>query len=295
MRAMRLAAPAVLIATLLLWAGNWIVARAVRHEISPAIATMLRQLIVIWILLPFVFSTMRAELAKLDAAKWRTLLALGFFGGGLHLAMQWLGLHYTTATSATLYLSVSPIFILLLAGPVLGEKIRRRQWAGVFVSLCGVVLIGTQGNLNEVGFNPGDALALASMLMWGAYTVWLRLRRDTLDTPHFLAVICALGFAFVSPWGIWEFLHDQTPNLSAAGMLAVAYSAIGSMLLAYAGWNYAVKRLGAARAGAAMHLTPAFAVILAAIFLGEYPVWYHFAGLALILAGVTISSASSSR
>jgi drug/metabolite transporter (DMT)-like permease len=31
-------------------------------------------------------------------------------------------------------------------------------------------------------------------------------------------------------------------------------------------------------------------VLLAAIFLGEYPRWYHFAGIALILAGIALSS-----
>lgn len=61
-----------------------------------------------------------------------------------------------------------------------------------------------------------------------------------------------------------------------------------------------MTRLGAARAGATMHLMPAFGVLLAAIFLGEYPRWFHFAGIALILAGVALSSlkassASSSR
>jgi drug/metabolite transporter (DMT)-like permease len=70
----------------------------------------------------------------------------------------------------------------------------------------------------------------------------------------------------------------------------VAYSAIGSLLLAYAGWSYVVTRLGAARAGATMHLMPAIAVVLAALFLGEYPRWFHFAGLALILAGVALSA-----
>jgi drug/metabolite transporter (DMT)-like permease len=51
-----------------------------------------------------------------------------------------------------------------------------------------------------------------------------------------------------------------------------------------------VTRLGAARAGATMHLMPALAVVLAAIFLGEYPHWFHFAGIALILSGVALAS-----
>jgi drug/metabolite transporter (DMT)-like permease len=222
------------------------------------------------------------------------LLAIGVFGGGLHLAFQWLGLHYTTATSATLYLSTAPIFILLLARPLLGERIVQRQWLGVAVSFCGVALIGTQGRLltglQQLTFNVGDALALLSMAFWGAYTVFLRMRRDDLDTPEFLTLLCGMGLVTMLPWVAWEILNDARTQLSTAGALAVLYSAVGSLLLAGWGWTYVVKRVGAARAGVTMHLMPGIAVVLSMIFLGEYPFWYHGAGIALILAGVGLSS-----
>ena len=76
-------------------------------------------------------------------------------------------------------------------------------------------------------------------------------------------------------------------------MGAILYSAIGSLLIAYAGWSYVVARLGAARAGVTLHLMPAFGVVLSAIFLGEYPLWYHFAGIALILAGVALAASGN--
>jgi drug/metabolite transporter (DMT)-like permease len=284
----------VLAATLLLWSGNWIVARAVRDDIAPGIATAGRLIVVLLILLPFTYGNLITK-ARATTNQARTiLLALGFFGGGLHLAFQWLGLHYTTATSATLYLSTAPIFILLLARPLLGERIGARQWAGVAVSFCGVALIGTQGRLLQdpslVTFNVGDALALLSMVFWGAYTVFLRMRRDALDTPEFLTVLCGMGLLTMLPWAGWEILHDAKTSLSTAGALAVLYSAVGSLLLAGWGWTYVVKRIGAARAGVTMHLMPGIAVVLSMIFLGEYPSWYHGAGIMLILAGVGLSS-----
>lgn len=290
MRAMRAAAYVVLFASLFLWAGNWIVARGVREEISPAIATFSRQLTVVVLLLPFVLGSLGRKLKALDRKDWRTLLALSLFGGGAHLTLQWLGLHFTTATSATLYLSVSPVFILLLAGPLLGEPIGARQWAGVAVSFLGVFFIATQGHPASLTFNVGDLLALLSMLMWGAYTVYLRLRRDALDTPEFLALLCALGLLWNLPWVAFEAWQGLAPALTPVGALAVLYSAVGSMLLAYAGWNYAVSRLGAARAGVTMHLTPVFGVLLAALFLGEYPGWFHVGGFALVITGVLLSS-----
>jgi drug/metabolite transporter (DMT)-like permease len=279
----------VLLSTLLLWSGNWIVARAVRDDISPGIATAGRLVVVLLILLPFTFSGL---LKKLPELKSKTILLwIGLFGGGLHLAFQWLGLHYTTATSATLYLSTAPIFILLLSKPLLSERIAARQWAGVAVSFCGVVLIGTQGKLSLVSFNVGDALALLSMFFWGTYTVLLRMRRDSLDTPEFLTVLCGLGLVTLLPWVAFELFSDGIKlSLSLNGLMAVLYSAVGSLLLAGAGWAYAVKRFGAARAGVTMHLMPGITALMAMLFLAEHPSWYHGAGIALILTGVALSS-----
>jgi drug/metabolite transporter (DMT)-like permease len=286
---MRFTAWLVLLATLLLWSGNWIVARAVRDDVQPGIATVGRLLVVLAILLPFVLGSLQQKLKRLTTRDWQVLAALGFAGGGIHLGLQWLGLHYTTATSGILYLSTTPIFILLAAGP-LGECVGARQWLGVALSFAGVFLIATQGQPTRLSFNKGDLLALVSMMMWAGYTVLLRLRRDALGTLELLVVVCAFGLAFMLPWLAWEAAFNPLLQPTGKGLLAIVYSAIGSLLLAYAGWSYVVTRLGAARAGVTMHLMPAMGVVLAAIFLAEYPGWYHFAGVALILTGVGLSS-----
>ena len=296
---MRFAAWLVLMATLLLWSGNWIVARAVRDEIAPGFATVGRLLVVLLILGPFAFQGLKNKLRILGKRDWQILAALGFSGGGVHLGLQWLGLHYTTAASGILYLSTTPVFILLLALP-LGENIRLAQWIGVLISFSGVFLIASQGDVTRLSFNVGDLMALASMAMWAGYTVLLRVRRDPLSVVELLVMVCGFGLIFMLPWVGFEILSGKKLLLSEKGLAAILYSAIGSLLLAYAGWSYVVARLGAARAGVTLHLMPAFGVALSAIFLGEYPFWFHFAGIALILAGVGLStfkasSASSSR
>ena len=289
---MRFAAWLVLLATLILWSGNWIVARAVRDDVGPGTATVGRLLVVLALLLPFCFSGLKEKLGSLGRRDWQVLTALGFAGGGLHLALQWLGLHYTTATSGILFLSTTPIFILLMA-PAFGERIRAMQWIGVLVSFTGVATIAAQGDaarLAALSFNRGDLMALASMVMWAAYTVLLRLRRDSLSTVELIVLVCAFGVAFMLPWLAVELFLGIPFRLTAAGAAAVLYSAIGSLLLAYAGWSYVVTRLGAARAGVTLHLMPALGIGLSALFLGEYPHWYHLAGIGLILAGVAMSS-----
>lgn len=285
----------ILLATLVLWSGNWIVARAVRNDISPGMATVFREAIVVALLLPFVWAGLRSKIPALGRRDWLVIALLGLAGGGPHLALQWLGLHYTTAASGVLYLSTTPIFILLLQIP-LGERIRARRWAGVALSFAGVVIIATHGNLGALSFNPGDLCAVTSMMMWACYTVLLGQRRDPLGVTELLLLVCAFGALFMLPWIGYEALAGVKMSLSLQGAWAVVYSAIGSMLLAFAGWSYVVQRMGPSRAGVTMHLMPAIGVLLSAIFLGEYPRWFHFAGIAMILAGVaTASSASRSR
>jgi drug/metabolite transporter (DMT)-like permease len=287
---MRFTAWLILLATLSLWSGNWIVARAVRDAVAPGIATAGRLIVVLAILLPFVFISMKNKIKTLSPRDWKILAALGFAGGGIHLALQWLGLHYTTATSGVLYLSTAPIFVLLMAPLALKERIAARQWIGVALSFCGIATIASQGDLARLAslsFNRGDLMALASMVMWASYTVLLRLRRDPLDVAELIVAVCAFGLVFMAPWVAFERapLHFNTTAIAA-----ILYSAVASLLLAYAGWSYVVSRLGAARAGITMHLMPAIGVLLAAIFLGEYPHIYHFVGIGLILGGVGLSS-----
>ena len=182
---MRLRTWLVLVATLLLWSGNWIVARAVRDEISPGLATVGRLIVVLAILVPFAWRGLAAKLPALGRREWLALAALGVTGGGPHLGLQWLGLHYTTAASGILYLSTTPIFILLMT-LALGERIVLRQWLGVAISFAGVLIIATHGEVARLSFNRGDLMALASMVMWAGYTVLLRVKRDPLEVIELL-------------------------------------------------------------------------------------------------------------
>jgi len=282
----------VLLATLLLWSGNWIVARAARDDIAPGIATAGRLILVLAILLPFTLRSLGPKLAALSRSDWLLLASLGLTGGGVNMAVQWLALHYTTATSGILYLSTTPIFILLFALP-LGERAGLLQMAGVAISFCGVATIAAQGEpsrLSSLSFNVGDLMALGSMVMFAAYTVLLRVRRFGLDIVELLVMVCGLGLLFMLPWVAWELAHGVTLRTGANGLLAIVYSAICSQLLAYLGWSHVVMRIGAGLAGVTLHLMPAMGVLLSALFLDEYPAGFHFAGIALILTGVALSS-----
>lgn len=300
---MRALAYFAVVSALALWAGNWTVARAVRDDISPGLITSGRVVLVMLLLAPIALPGLAARLREFRARDWAVLGGLGLFGGGVHNAMQYLGLHFTTATNGTLFFSLSPVTIMVLAGIFLHERVRAMQWIGVAVSFAGVLTIALRGEaeaLARLSFNPGDILCFVSMIFWSGYTICLRLQRVALDTVQVLFLVCAVGLVTLLPWLAWDLANDPRAHFNLRGTGALLYSTFASVILAYAGWNYAVSRLGASRTGGFSHLLPAFGVIFAALFLGEYPVWYHFVGIALIFSGIALSSlkassASSSR
>ena len=73
-------------------------------------------------------------------------------------------------------------------------------------------------------------------------------------------------------------------------MAALLFIAIGPALVAYRCWGIGVQRAGPAVAGFFSNLTPLFAALLSAAFLGESPSGYHAVAFALIVGGIVVSS-----
>src|SRR5260221_8668094 len=118
----------VLIATLLLWSGNWIVARAVRDEISPGLATVGRLIVVLAILLPFAWRGLRQKLPQLAPRDWLVPGALGLTRGGPPLGLPWLRAPHTPPAHRHPLFVAPPLFILLMTLALGGERIVARQW-----------------------------------------------------------------------------------------------------------------------------------------------------------------------
>ena len=68
------------------------------------------------------------------------------------------------------------------------------------------------------------------------------------------------------------------------------FVAVGPAVVAYRFWGLGVQQAGPAMAGFFANLTPVFAALLSAAFLGELPQAYHALAFALIVAGIWASS-----
>lgn len=287
------AALALLALSNLLWAGNWIVGRALRDAFDPVTLNFWRWAVAALVIAPF---TLPAVLAQWGVIRRHAgiLLLLGFTGVALYQTLIYLGLRTTTAVNALLISSSAPLFILLCSWLIERERATARQVAGMLLSAAGIVVIVARGEparLAQLELQAGDAWILAAMPVWGVYSVLLKRRPPTLGGFPFLFVISIVGVLMLAPlYALGGGIAPQGAWPSAAEVTGILYVAIAASVLGQGFWNIAVDRVGANVAGFTLQLLPVFGTLLAIVFLGEPFAGYHAAGFATILAGVLLAT-----
>ncbi|HET8724542.1 MAG TPA: DMT family transporter [Anaeromyxobacteraceae bacterium] len=283
--------PAVLLAAAaLFWAGNSVVARAMRGHVPPVGLAFWRWMLALVILLPLYG---RGVVAARGALRARSgvVAAMGVLGVGCFNLFLYLGLQRTTATNAMLLTATGPSFILLLSAAAGLGRPTLRTAAGVLVSATGILVILSGGDpeaLRSLRVNPGDLWVLAAVVAWSAYTVLLPRSPPGVPPMVLLTVLVAVGTAFVAPFYAWEIARGLRVKADLATAGAVAYVGLLASVAAYAAWNAGVAAAGPGRAGVALNLIPAFGTVLAVVVLGEPFRAVEGAGILLIGAGVVL-------
>jgi len=275
----------------LLWAGNFVLGRAVSGEVPPVGLAFWRWFGGALIIAPFALPHLRRDWAAVRA-RWPIVLTLGFLGIAVFNTLIYAGLGRTTAINALLLQSIQPLVIIIFSFLIFRDTVGPRQILAVAISLAGVVVIIARGDLGvlaALAFNSGDLLVFIALICYAAYTALLRLR-PRVHPLSFLLVIFTVGFALLFPLYVWEGLAGRPMRLTPVTVGAVAYVALFPAIVAYLCFNRGVELLGANRAGHFFHLQPAFGVILAMLFLGERFQPYHAVGIALIGAGILLAT-----
>lgn len=293
----------------LLWAGNAVVGRALVGHVPPLTLNALRWLIAGAILLPFAWRVLRAPRELL--ARWPYLLLLGTLGVGAYNAFQYLALVSSTPINVTLIAASMPVWMLAIGALFYGVHPQRRQIAGAALSLTGVTLVIARGEpaaLARVQFVTGDLYILVAIVTWAFYS-WMLARPPAhllgegaprvpdaagprpWNWAETLGVQLLFGLVFACGAGGLEQLAGAAPiRWSPAVLAALLYVAVGPALIAYRCWGLGVQRAGPAVAGFFSNLTPLFAALMSAAFLGEAPRLFHAAAFALIVGGIVVSS-----
>jgi drug/metabolite transporter (DMT)-like permease len=280
----------------LLWAGNAIVGRLVHDLVPPITLNFLRWFFALLILLPMAHVIYRRGSGLW--LHWRRFAVLGLLGVGMYNALQYLALQTSTPINVTLVSASMPVWMLLIGRLFFGARISRRQLLGAALSIVGVLLVLTRGEwarMLALTLVPGDLFMLLATVVWSFYS-WLLVRASDLGEirqhwAHFLLAQVTFGAAWSALFaaGEWSFTNAHI-TWGWPLVAALLFVSVGPAVLAFRCWGAGVQRVGPNLASFFNNLTPLFAALMSAAFLGELPHPYHALAFLLIIAGIFVSA-----
>lgn len=220
------------------------------------------------------------------------LLAGALFAG--EFACIYVGLQYTSASRLTVFLYGAPFWVaLLLPHFIPSERLRGWQWLGLAAAFVGVGLAlgdGMAGPANAAMPRAwlGDLLGVGAGLMWALTTVVIRttpLARVAPAKQLFYqvgvsaALLPFLSLALGEPWG-WQF------SAFAWGSLLV--QALVGAFVSYLAWMWMLAHYPATRISVFVFLTPVFALLFGALWLGEPVTPGLVVALGLVAVGIVL-------
>jgi drug/metabolite transporter (DMT)-like permease len=283
-----LGAAALATLAVLCWSGNWVVGRGMRTDVPPFGLTFWRWSVAALVLLPIILPHLKREWSAVRR-NWKVVAGLALSGGAAFQSMVYVGLQSTEATNALLLNATAPLWVILIARAVLGDRVTGRQTVGIAVSFIGAVYLVARGepaSLLRFGFNPGDGWIVAALVVWGVYSVLLKARPSDVSS-HLLVFLISVGAAAaILPFHLAELARGHRMSLDASTLSAVLYTGVFASVVAFLAFNAAVARIGPSRTVYFLHLMPVFGSVMAMIFLGEALQGYHVVGFPVVLAGV---------
>ncbi|NMG38694.1 EamA family transporter [Chelativorans sp. ZYF759] len=282
-----------MIVTPLFFSTNLIFGRGVVDEVAPFTLALIRWGAVALALCPFIVLEW-ATVRPLVSARPGLLLLLAFLGMWICGAIVYLALGLTSATNGTLIYTTSPVIIILLEALFFGRRIGWREGAGALIAFAGIatiVLRGDPGALLSLDFNLGDLVFVGAAISWAAYSILYRsgpLR--AVSNMTLFAVVSALGALLLIPFAAVEWALGWPLPATGAAWGGIAGIVVFASLLAFSGFQFGVRELGAPLAGMFMYLMPPYGVGLAVLFLGESLEPFHLAGIAMVMAGIVLAT-----
>ncbi len=274
------------------WSGNFIVGRGLAEAVPPITLATLRWSIAFIAVLPLAFTSVKRDWPHVLQHKWYYIIT-ALFGISTFNTLIYVAGHTVPAINLSLEAVTSPLFTIILARIFFGEAITLTRLLGIFVVVCGVLLLISKGNLEllyGLHFQAGDLIMLLAAFLFAVYNILVRKKPAGASTLTFLVVTFGLGELFLLPLAAWELGAGNVIHWSPTVIFAAAYIGIGASLFSFWCWGLAIERIGAIRASMIYYALPVFCGIEAVLLLGEPVLWVHYVGGALILSGVILAT-----
>lgn len=270
----------------ILWGYNWVVMKEGLRFCDPFVFAALRTSLATVCLFGILLLTKKKDVRPRQV-KWTVLLGVLSTTLGLGLPMWALVSGGAGKTAILLY--TMPFWTILLAWPLLGERIKGFTWLAVVLAFAGLALIV---DVNDVGEKLwSSVIAVISGIAWAGSAIVTRIMRRNPD------------FDLVSVT-TWQMIYGAGPLIIIAVLLpappiqwtsvfiaALLYNIFLTSVVAFLLWFYILERLQAGMATMGTLVTPVIAIIAAAIQLGELPSLHETFGIILILSGIGLLGA----
>ena len=274
----------------LIWGSNFSVVKSALSEFSPLAFNATRFVLASAVLALYMAAFgKRVRFEKGDVLR---LVGLGLLGNVVYQALFIYGIDGTRAGNAALMLATVPLIVTVLSVALRHETISRAGWAGVALSISGIVLI-LWGSSRGISFGAdtlrGDLIMLGSALAWSVYTVlstpYVR-KYGTLPVTAFTMWIGTIGLVAVSTPAL---LAQDWGSISIGAWGGWVFSGAFSLALAYILWYYGIRHLGSSRTAVYSNTVPVVALLVAWLTLGEVPTLVQVAGTVMIIGGIGLA------
>lgn len=281
---------ALVLAAVLCWVGNFLVARASAGLVPPVALAFFRWAIAGGLVAALYWRQIVGDWPEI----WRNrgwMLLFGISGLGIYNTFVYVGLQSTIVLNLLILNASLTLMVALMSFLFFRERLGARQAAGLVLSMLGVVWIILRGDLASLArfhFNSGDLWIICGVASYAVYTVFLR-KRPAIHPMSFIAVTFLIGALFNLPFLVLETLQGrQVPWHDPRALLSIGYVVIFASIIAYICFNRGVAILGGTRAATLMLSSPVIGAVLAMLILGERLTMAHVIGGALVFAGLVV-------
>jgi drug/metabolite transporter (DMT)-like permease len=277
----------------LFWAGNYVFGKYVVTVMSPLWLTFTRWVLALIILIPLAHFLEKPDWRQ-AAKSWIPLSLMGLLGVIGFNVLLYSSLEFTSATNAALVTALNPGAIVLFSFFLLREKISGTQSAGFLLSLFGVLVILTKGNVGQIfqtEYNRGDLLVVVAVLVWTLYSI-IGKRITGIPPVTATAASTLLATLMMLPFAIAQGIDVTT--IDPLAITGVLYIVLFPSICSFVFWNISVRAVGASQAGIFLNLIPVFTAIISVI-LGESITQAQVWGGLLVFIGVTFASGMVNR
>lgn len=257
------------------------------------------------VLLPIAQKSLKAQGKKLTKADWKLFFLTGFLCVIVSMTLFQLAVSIAPAATVAVLFSCNPVFALIFAFFLLGEKMSRANVLATVISLIGLLVIVNPANLT----NPlGIGLALGAAITFGFYSIISRygstkrgLDGIVMTTYTFIAgTIELVIWSWISEikvvdhiminWGL-RSLADLPiiHGVTLASLPLLLYIGIGVTGGGFAFYFLAMERSNVSTASLVFFIKPGLAPILAFILLHEQIELTTIIGIVIILIGSVIT------